>query len=604
MKKFNKRKLFSAIFVLCLMIALVSSLSWAALASRAFTYTQKLTIASDHPTVFGAPIDIDGDRALIGAYFGNQGKGAAYYYEQINGQWIEKQMLIASDSEEGDMLGFPLEMDGNHALVSALGAGEQTDNGAVYAYERINGVWVEKQKLTPSGGIEYSEFGGWQIALYGDTAMIGYNGHGKDYVIVYEHENGQWVEKYTLESPNNPSGGVFRFGGHMVMSEDVAWIYDAGYKAILGYEKIGGVWTHTITLENDGYFFWENVWSEGDHLVAIGGTTEGRVAIVYHRTNGIWTRQPAIVPPEHPTLDSGWYWVDGDSDRLVLSGGFFSTDVTEEERFFLIYEYENNAWVEKQRVDVDVDSTPEDKMELVSALGGDTVMTWLFTEPLDEAVYVYTDPEWVPTATPTTPPPTLTNTPDAPPTLPPLTASPTPTHTPLPDGTVELLVNGGFESELNGWKLKNPTKDKVKCNKPEKLISLEGACVFQFKGGAGENSKLQQSVDLAVNPVAVGDTLTLDGAVWTKGSISSKVMIKVKYASLPTAKITLNVAGATAKQWTNFSALQPTLTLAIVDTPIAVKVQIKHSSASGKVRYDALSLMQQSNILPTLGLPQ
>ncbi len=600
MKRLSKLKLFSAIFILGLMIAAVSSLSWAALASRAFIYTQKLTIEADHPTVFGAPIDIDGDRAMIGAYFADNSNGAAYYYEQINGQWIEKQKLIASDAEEGDRLGLPLEMDGNHALVSALGAEQGTGTFTVYAYERVNGVWIEKQKLSPPD-VDYFGSSGW-IALRGHTAMVQYSMSNHGFVTVYEYHNGQWITPQTIEHPIAERDND-DFGKFLVLTDEIAWISDPQYNTIFGYEKINGVWTHTITLDDMLSMTDYNFWAEGDHLILLEYSSDGSEAVAYHRDNGVWTRQQTL--PVSDTVESGiyaqWFWVDGEGDRIALGGGIGpgTSDPAEQIRFFSVWEYQNDTWIEVQRTEGEPESMPESVSELYAWIGGDTVMTWLFTEPLDEAVYVYTDPELVPTATPTTPPPTLTNTPDAPPTLPPLTATPTPTHTPLPDDTVELLVNGGFETELNGWKLKNPTKDKVKCNKPEKLIAFEGACVFQFKGGAGENSKLQQSVDVVANAIGVGAKLTLDGAVWTKGNVSSKVMVKVKYASRPTEKLVVDVGSATAKQWTNFSALQPTLTLAIVDTPTAVKVQIRHSSASGTVRYDALSLMHQSGaILP------
>ena len=593
-------------FFVFIVIAVVAvSAVVAAQSGQIYTYTQRLTIESDHPTVFGAPIDIDGDKAMIGAYFADNSNGAAYYYEQINGQWIEKQKLIASDAEEGDMLGLPLEMDGDHALVSALGAGQPTATFTVYAYERVNGVWVEKQKLPVPAHGDFAT-NGW-IALRGNTAMVQYSRIGHGFITVYWYENGEWVATQTIEHPNITLDS-YEFGRFLVLTDEIAWISDPKNTFIFGYEKINGLWTHTITLDDMLSMTDYNFWAEGDHLILLEYSSDGSQAVAYHRDNGVWTRQQTLPVADNvdPGIYARWDWVDGDRNRIVLGGGIGprNSDSGEADEFFSVWEYQDDVWVEIQRTEVQTETTPDYFHEVYNSISDNTVMVLPFTSPLEDAVYVYTDPKWVPTATPTTPPPTLTNTPDAPPTLPPLTASPTPTHTPLPDDTVELLVNGGFESDLNGWKLKNPTKDKVKCDKPEKVIAFEGACVFQFKGGAGENSKLQQSVDLAVNPVSAGDTLTLDGAVWTKGNISSKVMVKVKYASRPPAKIVVNVAGAPAKQWTDFSAVQPSLSVPLADVPTAVKVQIKHSSASGKVRYDALSLTHQSNILPTLGLPQ
>jgi hypothetical protein len=588
---------FIVTFSLILLIAAVG-LAAAASSGRAFTYTQTLTIASEHPTVFGVPIDIEGDTAMIGAYYANETQGAAYYYEQVNGQWIEKQELTASDAEEGDMLSNPLIMDGNTALVTALGADYETSSATTYAYERVNGVWIEKQKL-PSP-IEPSSHNGW-IALQGDRAMTSHWGHTRGFVTIYERQNGQWMNVQTIQAPDQFN---YYFGKFLTFNGNIAWITDQNNTIILGYEKINDLWTHTITL-NDASFTPDTIfWSEGDHLIAIETTANGSQAVAYHRDNGVWTRQQALPVSEtvEPGIYTQWFWVDGEGDRIVLSGGIGPSglDPEEQSRFFSVWEYQNGIWVETQRTEVEPKSTTEEVNEVYAWIGGNTVMASLFTNPLEDAVYVYTDPSLVPTSTPTsTPTPDDTSTP-----LP-----PTPTNTPLPDGTTELLVNGGFEIDADangvpdGWKLKRESDDKQKCNTAEKAIAFEGACIFQFKGGDGERSKLQQDINLAARSISLGDTLTLNGQVWAKGDVDSKVTLKVKYASLPTDKLNVNIS-STGKQWTTFSALQPSLSISVAETPSKIILQLKHESPSGKVRYDAISLTRQSNALIPLGVSQ
>ena len=614
-------------FFVFILIAVVagSALVVGSSAGRAFSQVQKLEVSAEgKDAYFGFSIGLEGDTALIGSFAdeligGTQASGAVYAFERVNGQWVQEQKLTPSDPAAANVFGWSLARDGDRALIGYGFAG-------VYYFERVNGQWIEKQQLVASEEIPATNTNlyGYSLALEGNLAVVsdftnqadGEEGEQHGAVYVYQLVNGSWIEQQKLTAPD---AHVFGFDVAIENGEILVGAHgtDNGMNvskgAVFVFGQINGVWTQTqkLTGAHDGFGLSVNA---TDNLMVVGvidnlsSPYSSTAPYVFQRVNGQWIEQQQLIPSDleeggENTLFAYDAAIQGNTiviTKVVLNAGGGTGAA-------YIFKLQNGTWVETQKIVAD-DVLPGDEYGIVVGFDGDTVMigSGACTEPdvCPGAVYVYTDPELVPTATPTTQPPMLTHTPDAPATLPPLTASPTPTHTPLPDGTVDLLMNGGFESELNGWKLKNPTKDKVKCDKPEKVIAFEGACVFQFKGGAGENSKLQQSVDLAVNPVAVGDTLTLDGAVWTKGSISSKVMIKVKYASLPTAKITLNVAGATAKQWTNFSALQPTLTLAIVDTPIAVKVQIKHSSASGKVRYDALSLMQQSNILPTLGLPQ
>jgi hypothetical protein len=612
------------IFILGLiMLASVVGMAASAAAGRAFTYTQKLTVEDDGEgdgIVYGLPIDIDGQSAMVGAYFGEGIRGAAYYYEQINGQWIEKQRLLASDGVEGDFFGLPAVIDGNRALISSHRAehGEAPGQiGAVYAFERMNGLWNEKQKIKPVINDEYLYFGRW-IALQGNIAFISYinvisasSSHGE--VAVYEYQNEKWVQTQIIQAPYEVNEPAYDFGSFPVLNGDIAWLYDPDHKAILGYEKLNSIWTHTITLSDISLSVEYNFWSESDHLIAIERTDNGSQAVAFHRDNGSWTRQQTLSVSEtiEPGIYSRWFWVDGEGDRIVLSGGIGPSglDPEEQSRFFSVWEYQNGTWVETQRTDVEPKSATEDMMEIYAWYGGNTVMTSLFTNPLEDTVYVYTDLNLVPTATPTLLPPTFTHTPGGPT----ITPEPTATNTPLPDGTVELLVNGGFEVNADsnqspdGWKLKQASSDKPKCNDGGEPIAYEGLCAFQSKGGDGENSKLQQDVDLAAYPVSAGDILTLGGQVWAKGDVDSKVTLKVKYVSLPTDKVVVDVSptgNATAKLWTAFSSLQSTLTMSVAETPTEITLQIKNASPSGKVRYDALSLTHQFNTTNLLGLPQ
>ena len=130
--------------------------------------------------------------------------------------------------------------------------------------------------------------------------------------------------------------------------------------------------------------------------------------------------------------------------------------------------------------------------------------------------------------------------------------------------------------------------DKQKCNKPGKVIAFEGECAFQFKGGAGEKSKLSQNPD--VTGLVAGDTLTLSGYANAGGTPNAKIKVRISYTdtSLAKGKITVKLNAATS-DWTAFSG---TLDVVLVDVPTSVKVILQNKSLSGKVRLDALSLLQ------------
>ena len=90
---------------------------------------------------FGCSVSIDGDYVLVGALYedgGGVNYGAAYIYGRNSGgedNWGEMMKLTASDAENGDQFGLSVSIDGDYALVGATFEDEGgTDSGAVYVF--------------------------------------------------------------------------------------------------------------------------------------------------------------------------------------------------------------------------------------------------------------------------------------------------------------------------------------------------------------------------------------------------------------------------------------------------------------------------------------
>lgn len=156
---------------------------------------------------------------------------------------------------------------------------------------------------------------------------------------------------------------------------------------------------------------------------------------------------------------------------------------------------------------------------------------------------------------------------------------------------VELLANGDMELATNnipdGWTGKNLTKDKVKCNKENKVIAYSGLCALQFKGSAGEKSKFYQDIDLSGVVLTSGDTLNFVGYVHGKGKANGTIKLKATYTdSTATTKGKVKLVPTSGYEVVNAS-----LSLAggndVLDK---IRVQLINKSVSGKIRLDALSL--------------
>jgi hypothetical protein len=613
MNKSKLLKILSLTTVLIALITLAFSFSSAQETSRDFSQVQKLTPSITYED-FGNAVAIDGDTLLIGA--STYDNGAAYIFTRINGQWMESQKLVGSENEE--YFGNTVALDGDIALVGAVSSpnGENTDQGAVYVFNRINGQWIQTQRLISNNG-GMSDYFGYAIVLQGDDAFVSapYRvPHGSVYWFTLQ--NGSWTQKVELKPSDVQESD--EVGNNLSLDDDTLIIHSASFEPFNGG-------TYAFVKQNNAWIE-QTKFSASDPEVSFGGGIISgdmvmlraakltspmpnprveRGIYVFKRSGNTWLEDAVLRPDEDDPYELGYQF----GGNIALKGDValisaFSTNNTTDSVF--VFKKVAGVWTKESILSVN-DATSDGKFGYALTLDGQTA---LISDPnitqasgSSGAVYVFVDPEIVLTSTPT---PTQTSTTSVPPTLTPLAATPTPTNTPLPDGTVELLVNGGFEidAEANrvpdGWTLKRTSGDNRKCNTADKPIAYEGACAFQFKGSDGERSKLQQDIDLAAHAVSVGDTLILSGQVWAKGAVDSKATLKVKYASLPTDKLTFKVT-STGKQWTAFSALQPNLSMTLAEAPTNIILQLKHESSSGKVRYDALSLVQQST--EVLALP-
>ena len=148
--------------------------------------TAKLT-ASDAvgQAAFGGAVDLDGDRALIGARLDNErggGAGAAYVFRFDGDTWIEEAKLIATDNNGFDLFGSSVALDGTQALVGAENwatpDGDGTGKAYLFAYDHDLELWQQQGGFVPDDGGAGDGFG-LAAALDAGAVLIGAPDHGE-----------------------------------------------------------------------------------------------------------------------------------------------------------------------------------------------------------------------------------------------------------------------------------------------------------------------------------------------------------------------------------------------------------------------------------------
>jgi hypothetical protein len=125
---------------------------------------------------FGWTVDLEGDRAIVGAPFHSVGfefSGASWTFRREGGRWIDEGLLLPHDPSEDHLFGHDVSLSGDLAAVSAVWHGQvDFPIEAVYMFRHDGAGWAETDKLSPADLDINDEFGA-AIALDHGRVAIG-----------------------------------------------------------------------------------------------------------------------------------------------------------------------------------------------------------------------------------------------------------------------------------------------------------------------------------------------------------------------------------------------------------------------------------------------
>lgn len=150
---------------------------------------------------FGISLVLKGRVAVLGAIGGGvngDNSGAAYVFEQREGQWAQTARLQPIDAGPRQWFGFSVALSDEAIVVGApthSGSGQRA--GAAYVFERRAGVWSQTARLTASDVSPGMGFGH-SVAISGDTIVAGVHvnedGTHPGAAYVFERTGGSWSE--------------------------------------------------------------------------------------------------------------------------------------------------------------------------------------------------------------------------------------------------------------------------------------------------------------------------------------------------------------------------------------------------------------------------
>jgi hypothetical protein len=575
---------FRAILFLIVCITLILGGVWSVMAqdglvplpgmsgsSRAFMPVQQLNASNgDNGDRLGWDVALDGNVILAGSPYTMTGQ--AYIFERdAGGTWAEVIHFAGDDSADGDNFGIRLALQGDTAVVGAPGHDtDELQDGAAYVFMRSEvGTWTQWQKLILPFSVADAEFGR-AVDIDGDRLIVAAPGVNTAYV--YQRDGAQVWQYETDLNVGSPISDVAIDGERLLIGTS----RDSDVGAAFLYQFEAGSWAFKKKLiADDGQeddYFGIGVALQGSQAFVsayMGNLTDAYSGAVYvfSEDGGDWTQTQKLTTNDAAPDDYFGTGLTVDGETMAI-GSFGDSSAFGS---VYLFGWNGTSWEQQDKIPAvgGEFGYAVDLQEGVLAVGAPDTNT--FTG----SVYVYNDPDLMPTATPT-----LTETP---------TDTPDPeTPTVTPDPYIKLLVDGGFETDGADWIVKNSTGDKVKCNKEGKIIAYEGNCARRFKGSIGENSKIQQVITGATS-----SELTLSGYVNASGTVDSQVKVVVKYPnSTVKDKIIVDVTSETGGVYVPLSNFQPVLSMP-VGGPLLdkIKVQVKNRSTVGTIYYDEMSLL-------------
>jgi hypothetical protein len=158
-------------------------------AQAQFVQNQKLlSIPQQEQSQFGGSLDVDPTQMVVGAPGENAYSGAVYGFEKANGVWNQIARLQPADptAQVGDGFGMAVALSGSILVVGAPnqdtdanGVNFKENAGAVYVFQKTRSGWIQSQKLVASDRSSGDGFG-YSVAVSNNTIVVGAIYHSTD----------------------------------------------------------------------------------------------------------------------------------------------------------------------------------------------------------------------------------------------------------------------------------------------------------------------------------------------------------------------------------------------------------------------------------------
>ncbi len=277
---------------------------------------------------FGIGVARSGDTVVVGGHGANDWGGAAFVFVREAGSWVEQAELVMPSREAGDWFGIDVDVDGDTAVVGARN--DNGGNGSAHVFVRTGSSWSHQASLFPDGTSGTDAFFGGEVAIAGDTIVVGASGEStreevlRGAAYVFARTGTSWSQQAKL-IPSDPDRAHVSYGESVGIDGDRIVVGGLNGDRAYVFERSGATWSETGVLDPPTITnaFGTSSAVSGDTVVVgdprspTGGGVGGAI-YVFELDGGSWVQRQRIENPAPKSDDRFGQFVALDGDLLAV----------------------------------------------------------------------------------------------------------------------------------------------------------------------------------------------------------------------------------------------------------------------------------------------
>ena len=231
-------------------------------------------------------LSANGTLLAVGARGDSSLKGAVYLFEKSGGTWSQTLKIFDKPTAAGvgeldiplinsDSFGTATALSADGTILAVGASGTSSNKGAVYLFEKSNGVWSQSLKISDNNGganeldisLGPNDYFGSATSLSADGTLLSVGASGdssKGAVYLFEKSNGVWSQSLKISDNNgganeldislgpNDNFGIataLSAGGNILAVSASGTSSNKG--AVYLFEK-DGLWSRTVKIHDNG----------------------------------------------------------------------------------------------------------------------------------------------------------------------------------------------------------------------------------------------------------------------------------------------------------------------------------------------------------------